>query len=65
MMSNVSLPVEILEDIMDTFASQYSDMNEMGDYKYLPRWYLAPLLRICKAWNGVAKKRLYQRIASE
>lgn len=63
MMSNVSLPVDILEDIMDTFASQYSDMNEMGDYKYLPRWYLAPLLRICKAWNGVAKKRLYQRIA--
>lgn len=63
MTSNVSLPVEILEDIMVAFASQYSDMNEIGDYKYLPRWYLAPLLRICKAWNGVAEKRLYQRIA--
>lgn len=63
MTSNVSLPVEILEDIMVAFASQYSDMNEIGDYKYLPRWYLTPLLRICKAWNGAAGKRLYQRIA--
>lgn len=60
---SISLPVEILEVIMEYFTSEYSDTNEAGDYKYLPQWYLTPVLRVSKTWNMLAEKRLYQRIA--
>lgn len=59
-MSDSSLPVETLEVIIEDFISEYTRGTE---FKFLPRWYLVPLLRVCKLWRMVSEKYLYRSIS--
>lgn len=34
-----------------------------GRIKFLPQWYLTPLLRVCKLWHVVSEKFLYRSIS--
>lgn len=53
------LPVDIVEVICQDLISEYEkDMTDEG----LPRWYILPLLRVCKLWCNVCEKYLYQHI---
>lgn len=45
-MTDSSLPVEILEFICEELIMEYT--NEGGEEMLLPRWYLLPLLLVCK-----------------
>lgn len=59
-MSVSSLPVEILEDILQDMISEYKKRTKL---KVLPPWYLASLLRVCKLWNMVYESYLYRSIS--
>lgn len=69
-MSNVSLPIEVLEAIIKEFVSEQSEQTKAKERSsvtrvnlYLPRSYLTPLLRVCKLWNPLAEKHLYRSIS--
>lgn len=49
-MSNLFLPIEILEAIIEDLSSEYKDEgpSRLKPTELLPRWYLIPLLRVCK-----------------
>lgn len=61
--NNSSLPVEILEEIVENIISEYP--NGLGDHKFLPhwQWVLAPLLHVSKLWHGVAERHMYKCIS--
>lgn len=60
-MNNSSLPIEILESIIDDFILEYAYIARVR--AFLPRWYLIPLLRVCRLWHAVTEKYLYRSIA--
>lgn len=60
-MNNSSLPIEVLESIIDGFILEYAYIARVR--AFLPRWYLTPLLRVCRLWHAVTEKYLYQSIA--
>lgn len=64
-MSNSSLPIEVLEIIIEDLISEYKeeDSSQLELVKLLPRWYLTPLLRVCKLWYMVAERFLYRTIS--
>lgn len=45
--ANSSLPVEILEVICEELILEYP---KDARYDFLPRWFLLPLLRVCRLW---------------
>lgn len=51
-----SLPIEILETIIEILISE-------EEVEFLPRWFLTPLLRVCKAWHAVAEEHLYRCVS--
>lgn len=60
-MNNSSLPTEVLESIIDDFILEYAHTARVR--AFLPRWYLIPLLRVCRLWHAVTEKYLYQSVA--
>lgn len=60
-MTDSSLPVEILEFICEELIMEYT--NERGEEMLLPRWYLLPLLLVCKLWHLVSVRYLYRSIS--
>lgn len=61
----IELPAEILEIIIEIFISQYKDLHSSRSnaIKFLPQWYLTPLLRVSKLWCQLSERHLYQSIA--
>lgn len=57
------LPVDILVKLVEDLISQYETWEPKKARKFIPRWYLLPLLRVSKLWYGVCLKYLYQTIA--
>lgn len=57
--SDTSLPVEILEAICEDLVWEYTRNRT---YEFLPRWYLLPLLSVCKLWHLVSERYLYRSI---
>lgn len=64
-MYNSALPVEILESIIEEIILHYKDApsSMSRGIKFLPQWYLTPLLRVCKLWHVVSERFLYQSIS--
>lgn len=63
----IHLPYEIWDIIIYNVVSEYTDTtlgrNALKSTVLLPRWYLVPLLRVCKACCPLAEKYLYQSIS--
>lgn len=63
----IHLPYEIWDIIIHNVVSEYTDTtlggNALKSTVLLPRWYLVPLLRVCKACCPLAEKYLYQSIS--
>lgn len=59
-------PVEILEEIVECLMSEYPDPERSNSdaSTFLPRWYLTPLLRVCKFWYTLFQPRLYRSIST-
>lgn len=61
------VPYEIWDIIIHNVVSEYTDTtlggNALKSTVLLPRWYLVPLLRVCKACYPLAEKYLYQSIS--
>lgn len=64
-MNNASLPIEVLEIIVKDVILECEDGDPRisKSHKFLPRWYLTHLLRVCKLWYMVAERFLYQNIS--
>lgn len=58
--ANLSLPVEILEVICEELILEYP---KDARYDFLPRWFLLPLLRVCRLWHLVSERFLYRSIS--
>lgn len=58
--ANSSLPVEILEVICEELILEYT---KDARYEFLPRWFLLPLLRVCRLWHLVSERFLYRSIS--
>lgn len=58
--ANSSLPVEILEVICEELILEYP---RDARYDFLPRWFLLPLLRVCRLWHLVSERFLYRSIS--
>lgn len=63
----IHIPYEIWDIIIHSVVSGYTDITLGGNAfkadELLPRWYLVPLLRVCKAWYSLAERYLYQTIS--
>lgn len=59
-------PVEILEEILECLMSDYPDPGRSNSdaSTFLPRWYLTPLLRVCKFWYALFQPHLYRSIST-
>lgn len=59
------LPVEILESIIEEITFHYKDAPSIMSWriKFVPQWYLTPLLRVCKLWHVVSERILYRSIS--
>lgn len=59
------LPTETLEIIIEEVMSDYEDTRPKHPWqiKFIPRWYLLPILRVSKLWYAIGNKYLYQAIA--
>lgn len=64
-MTDSSLPFETVEAIIDDFLLEYkvTGQESASSIRFLPRWYLVPLLRVCKLWHAVAERFLYRSIS--
>lgn len=64
-MSDTSLPTEVLEMIIEDFICKYTEPmpKDLVKVKFIPRWYLTPLLRVSKRWYAVCAKYLYCSVA--
>lgn len=63
--SATSLPVEIVEVICEQLISEYAkDARLRFDtrLRFIPQWYLLPLLSVCKLWHLASERYLYQSI---
>lgn len=56
------LPTETLEIIIKEVMSDYEDTRPKHplQIKFIPRWYLLPILRVSKLWYAIGNKYLYQ-----
>lgn len=56
------LPTETLEIIIEEVMSDYEDTRPKHplQIKFIPRWYLLPILRVSKLWYAIGNKYLYQ-----
>lgn len=62
------LPVEILESIIEEITFHYKDAPSImsGRIKFVPQWYLTPLLRVCKLWHvGLGENPVSKHIRRE
>lgn len=64
-MTDSSLPFETVEAIIEDFLLEYkvTGQESARSIRFLPRWYLVPLLRVCKLWHAVAERFLYRSIS--
>lgn len=64
-MTDSSLPFETVEAIIDDFLLEYkvTGQESASSIRFLPRWYLVPLLLVCKLWHAVAERFLYRSIS--
>lgn len=60
-----SLPTEILATIIEDVISEYAMTMPTNHriIRFIPRWYLAPILRVSRQWNTVCAKYLYCSVA--
>lgn len=61
-MDNSSLPFEVIENIIKDLILEYR-VKDGEPTKFLPRWYLVPLLRVSKLWHVVTERFLYRSIS--
>lgn len=59
-------PAEILEGVIESLISEYPDAGRSNAdaSTFLPRWYLTPLLRVCKTWYVLVQHHLYRSIST-
>lgn len=59
----VHFPLEILGIITDIMIAEYGDTDDGYKEVLLPRWFLVPLLRVCKEWYPFVETFLYHSIS--
>lgn len=61
-MNDISFPTETLDTIIEILISECTEPKTKYQ-RFVPRWYLTPLLRVCKLWYSICAKYLYESIA--
>lgn len=62
----IEVPVEILKIIVENLIHdhEHTRSRRSDSITFLPRWYLTPLLRVCKLWYAVAEEFLFRSIST-